>query len=135
MKYIKYLSYILLAISAIIIIVFYTSGFSDGTLSLVLNWAFILMGVALLGAIILPMFFSTGKGIKGTLIKFGVVVVLCVVSYFAASGDPVQVTTNVEATGSELKLTDAGLIMTTILFVIAVLAILSSSVMSTIRNR
>lgn len=135
MKFIKYLSYILLAISAVIIILFYTSGYSDGMLALALNWAIIMMVVAFLGAVIMPLFFSSGKGVKSTLIKFGVIAVLCAISYFAASSDPVQVSTSIEATSTELKLTDAGLIMTTILFVIAVLAILSGSVVSTIRNR
>lgn len=135
MKYLKYLLYILLAVSAVIIIIFYGSGYADGMVSLALNWSAVLMVACLVGAICMPMFFSSGKGSKGSLIKIGIVVVLCVVSYMLASGDPVQVSTTVESTGTELKLTDTGLVMTTILFVVAILAIFSGGIISLIRNR
>lgn len=135
MKYIKYLSYILLAISAVIIILFYSSGFSDAMVNLALQWSGLLILACIVGAVCLPFFFSTGKGLKSTLIKVAVVVVLCGLSYVLASGDPLQVTTNVEATSNELKFTDAGLIMTIILFVLAVVSIISGVIINTVRNR
>ena len=135
MKYIKYLSYILLAISAVIIILFYSSGFSEAMVNLALQWSGLLFLACLVGAICLPFFFSTGKGLKNTLIKVGVVVVLCGVSYLLAAGDPLQVTTNVEPTAGELKFTDAGLITTIILFVLAVVSIISGVIINTVRNR
>lgn len=135
MKFLKYLLYALLAVSAAISIVFYGSGYADGMVSLVLNWSLVLIVCTLISAICLPLFFGSGKGMKGSLIKLGLVVVICVVSYLAASGDAVQTSTTVETTASTWKLTDAGLVMTSILFVVAILAILSGSVISTIRNR
>lgn len=135
MKYLKYLLYILLALSSVIIIAFYTSGYADGLLTLLLNWSIVLMLASLVGAVIMPIFFSSGKGSKSSLIKLGVVVVICVVSYVAASGDPLQVPCNVVPTETDLKLTDTGLVMTIILFVVAVLAILSGGLINTIRNR
>lgn len=137
MKYLKYLLYVLMAVSAVIVVLFYTGEQteSSGTVALLLNWSLVLMLGCLAGAVCLPIFFSTGKGLTGSLIKIGVVVVLCAASYMFASGDPVQTTIPVEASDNALKLTDSGLIMTTILFVLAVVAILSGSVISTIRNR
>lgn len=137
MKYIKYLLYVLMAVSVVVMLLFYTGEQTEnsGTVALLLNWSFVLMLGCLAGAVCLPLFFSTGKGLAGSLIKIGIVVALCVVSYLFASGNPVQTTTAVEASESTLKLTDAGLIMTSILFVLAVIAILSGSVINTIRNR
>lgn len=135
MKYIKYLSYILLAISVVIIVLFYSSGYSEAMVNLALQWAGVLFFACMIGAVCLPFFFSTGKGLKSTLIKVGVVVVLCGLSYVLASGDPLQVATNVEATPNELKFTDAGLIMTIILFALAVVSIISGAIINTVRNR
>ena len=135
MKYIKYLSYILLAISAVVIILLYSSGGSDAMVTLALDWTAVLFGVCLVAAICLPFFFRKGKGLKSTLIKVGVLVVLCGVSYLLASGADLQVATNVEPTAGELKFTDAGLIMTIILFGLAVLSIISGVIISTVRNR
>ncbi len=135
MKYLKYLSYILMAVSAVLMIVFYASGYTDEMITTVLNWTAILMVACLVGAICLPFFFSSGKGLKGTIIKIGVAAAVCVVSYLIASGDPVQTSRNVEATANELKFTDTGLIMTTILFVIAIVAILSGGIINIVRNR
>ncbi|MEF9986708.1 MAG: hypothetical protein RSC28_06935 [Bacteroidales bacterium] len=135
MKYLKYLLYTLLAISSAIILVFYGTGFSDGMVSLALNWSIVLMVICLLSAACLPLFFSTGKGAKSSMIKVGIVVVLCVVSYIFASGDPVKASVAVEPTASTLKLIDTGLVLTSFLFVIAVLAILSGGIISSIRNR
>lgn len=135
MKYLKYLLYILLLVSAALILIFYGSGFADSMVTMVLNWSAVLIGAALVGTLCMPLFFSSGKGMKGSLIKLGVVVVLCVVSYVFASGDPVQTSVSVEPTATALKLTDTGLVMTTILFVVALLAIFSGGIISTIRNR
>ena len=144
-KIIKYISYALLVISAIFIVIFYVqigsmtqaeieSGAST-MLSVVLNWAIILLVVCAICAVIMPFFFSTGKGIKNTLIKVAVIVVLFGISYLLASGSPVEANVNPAPTFAELKWTDTGLILTCILFVGAVLAILSGSVINIIKNR
>lgn len=144
-KIVKYLSYALLAISVVLVVAFYVEigPMSDAAIKsgesamvpMLLNWALILLIACAVCAVIMPFFFSSGKGIKGTLISVAVIVVLCGVSYLLASGDPVQANVNPEPTFNELKWTDTGLIMTCILFAGAVLAILSGSVMSYIRNR
>ncbi len=135
MKYLKYLSYVLLAISAILVVLFYSNSDSDSSLNLILNWTIALFALCVVGAVVLPLLFSSGKGLKGSLIKVGVVAVLCAVSYAMASGDSVESLTKAATTPSALKLTDTGLILTIALFVLAILAILSGSVINSIRNR
>jgi len=88
----------------------------------------------LVGAVLMPLFFSNGTGKKGMLVKVAFVAVLCVISYFLATGDPVE-GSRVAATESAWKYTDAGLILTALLFVIAVLGIVLGPVISSARNK
>lgn len=136
MKYLKYLSYLLLAISVIVIAMFYLGGFSEGSVQLLLNWTIALFVACTIGAVCLPLFFSDGKGMKGTLIKLAFAVVLCGVSYALASGDPVQVSPSVdEPSAGELKFADTGILLTSILFGLSVVAVLSGGLISSLRNR
>lgn len=134
MKYTKYLSVLLLVVSAVLAVVFYYSGGSEGMVTTIINWALALSGVAVLGAIVMPVFFSNGKGKKGMLIKVGFIAVLCVVSYLFATGEPVE-GSRIEAAETAWKYTDAGLILTGLLFAVAVLSILFGSVISNVRNK
>ncbi len=134
MKYTKFLSILLLVVSAVLAVVFYSSGYSDTMVTTIINWSIVLSCVATLGAVLLPLFFGNGKGSKGTVIKVGFIAVLCVISYFFATGDAVE-GSRVQATESAWKYTDAGLILTGLLFVIAVLSILFGSLMSNLRNK
>ena len=100
----------------------------------IINWALALSAVALVGALLMPLFFSNGKGKKGMLVKIGFVAVLCVISYFLSSGEAVE-GSRVVATESAWKYTDAGLILTILLFVVAVVGIVLGPVISSVRNK
>ncbi len=134
MKFTKYISILLLLVSAVLAVVFYTSGGSEAMVTTIINWALALSAVALVGAVLMPLFFSNGKGMKGALVKVGFVAVLCVVSYFLASAEPVE-GSRIAASESAWKYTDAGLILTALLFAVAVLGIVLGPVFSSIRNK
>ena len=61
MKLVKYLSYLLLAVSAVLVIAFYAMGTPESMVSTVLGWAYILLGLALVSMLVLPLFFRDGK--------------------------------------------------------------------------
>lgn len=134
MKFTKYISVLLLIVSAVLAAVFYSSGFSDAMVTTIINWALVLSAVALVGAVVLPVFFGNGKGKKGMLVKVGFVAVLCVVSYLLAT-DAAAEGSRIEASAATWKYTDAGLVLTALLFAIAVLSILFGSVFSKLRNK
>lgn len=134
MKYIKYVSILLLIVSAILAVIFYGSGYSDSMVTTIINWSIILSCVALAVAVFLPLFFSDGKSKKGMIVQVGLIVILCVVSYLCANGTAVE-GSRVEATEATWKYTDAGLILTGILFVIAVAAIFLGSFISKVYNK
>lgn len=69
MKYTKYISVLLLVVSAILAVVFYSSGYSDGMVTTIINWALVLSCIALVGAVLMPLFFSNGKGKKACWLK------------------------------------------------------------------
>lgn len=135
LKYTKYILYVLFAASLVFIIGFFVN--QDAMLDSFLYFAYILVGISLLAAFILPMFnlLNNPKGLKEMLLFFLLAVVLIGVSYALASGDPLVVKVDVEASKNVLKLTDAGLILTYILSALAFLSILLGGVVKMVRNR
>lgn len=135
LKYTKYILYVLFAASLVFIIGFFVN--QDAMLDSFLYFAYILVGIALLAAFILPMYnlLNNPKGLKEMLLFFLLAAVLIGVSYALASGDPLVVKIDVEASKNVLKLTDAGLILTYILSALAFLSILLGGVVKMVRNR
>ncbi len=129
MKLVKYLSYLLLAVSAVLIIAFYAMGTPESMVSTILNWAYILVAIALVSMIVLPLFFRDGKKMgKSTLIAYGMFAAVVVISVLMASDAPLEgVTTSVEPTASDLKFTDGGVMAAGLLIAISFIAIIVGS--------
>jgi hypothetical protein len=87
--------------------------------SSILNWAYILCALAVLITLIMPFFYRSGGSSKKTLWEFGVVVLLCLVSFLIASGNPVDAHVATPPTHSTLKWIDTSLILSIILLVAA----------------
>ena len=129
MKLVKYLSYLLLGVSAALIIAFYAMGTPETMVSTILNWAYILVGIALVSMVVLPLFFRDGKKTnKSTLIAYGIFAVVVVVAVLFSSDAPLQgVTTSVEPSASDLKFTDGGVMAAGLLIAVSFVAILVGS--------
>ena len=129
----KLILYVLLAISVVIGVafLFLNKGTGDGTMvSTILNWAYILLAIAILLAIFLPMVYRSGRGGKKTLINICVFLGALVISYLLASGNPVSLSSSVaEPTHGTLKMTDTVLIMSIILLVVAILVTIFGSLL------
>lgn len=126
MKVIKYLYYALLIVSAIITVVFYAQGCPESMVPLLLNFAYVLVFIALGGMILFPLFFRDGKKMeKSTLVSYGlfVVVILCAV-LFSTDAPLEGVQTSVEPSAGDLKFTDGIVMASAILVVIAFAAII-----------
>ena len=138
MKLAKILEYVLLGLSAILLVAFFMmphNTASDQVVNIYLVWTYVLL-FATLVILLLFLFiktFSSKKGILGFLLLVVGVVVLCGISYVLAKGGPVP--TNVPYTEQVSKLTDASLILTYILIAGSVVALLGSSLVNAIRNR
>ena len=129
MKLVKYLSYLLLGVSAALIIAFYAMGTPETMVSTILNWAYILVGIALVSMLVLPLFFRSGKKTeKSTLIAYGIFAVVVLVAVFFSSDAALEgVTTSVEPTAQDLKFTDGGVMAAGLLIAVSFIAILYGS--------
>jgi len=136
-KYIKYGYYLILLLGVVLTIVFFlnTSNYSEVVqaasftfLDIYLYWGYLLLLLNVVAMLILPLPFMAKASYKrlGFLAIIGVVLFL--LSYMMASPEPVNAVVKVPPTETALKLTDTGLIFTYILFAIALLSIVFSSV-------
>ena len=132
MKLVKYLYYLLLAVSAVLIIAFYAMGTPETMVSTILNWAYVLVGIALVSMIVLPLFFKSGKKVqKSSLIAYGIFAVVVLVAVFCSSDAALEgVTTSVEPTASDLRFTDGGVMAAGLLIAVSFIAIIAGSLKS-----
>ncbi len=129
MKLVKYLYYLLLAVSAVLIVLFYAQGTPESMVSTILNWAYVLIAIALVSMLILPLFFKSGKKVqKSSLIAYGIFAVVIVVAVLFSSDAALEgVTTSVEPSAQDLKFTDGGVMAAGLLIAISFIAIIVGS--------
>ena len=129
MKLVKILSYLLLIVSAVLIVAFYAMGTPESMVSTILGWAYVLIGLALVSMLVLPIFFRDGKKAnKSTLIAYGIFAVVVLVAVFCSSDAALEgVTTSVEPTAMDLKFTDGGVMAAGLLIAVSFIAILVGS--------
>ncbi len=123
-KSLKIVKYALFIISVIVGVCFYMfNGDGNAMVSTILNWAYVLIILAIALVLVLPIFFRNGKGGKKNLLEFGLLAVLLILSYLFASGNEVALAGGVHMPShSVLKWTDTLLILSILLLVIAFLA-------------
>ena len=129
MKLVKYLSYLLLAVSAVLVIAFYAMGTPESMVSTILGWAYVLLGLALVSMLVLPLFFRDGKKTnKSTLVAYGIFAVVVLVAVLFSSDAPLEgVTTSVEPSATDLKFTDGGVMAAGLLIAVSFVAIIVGS--------
>lgn len=134
-KFVKYILYILLAISVIFIVAFFIN--QDAVLDSFLYYTYTLIGIALLAVVVLPLInlFNNPKNLKKILTGVVAVVVLVGVSFLLSSGDPISSKPNMQASENVLRMTDTGLILTYILATLAFLSIVVGGVVNMFRNK
>ena len=138
MKLAKYLKWILLGISAILLVVFFLlphNTTSDPMVDTYIIWAYVLVAIAL----VLVLFFlllDVSKS-KKSLITFialivGAVVLVAACWLLAPGGD---VATNATYTPKDSKFSDAALYVTYAMVIAAIAAIIWSAISNAIKNR
>ena len=138
MKLARILELILLGISAVLLVLFFTSPHetaSDPIVNTYLYWTYALFFVALLLLVVFQLIqiFSSKRSIINFVLLLVGIVVLVGLSYILAKGGPVN--TSVAYTETVSKFSDAALILTYILGGAAILALLWSVIKNAITNR
>jgi hypothetical protein len=128
-KGLKIFSISLFAITAVIGVLFFLNmptDASDPMVNVIVIYAYILLGLGILLAIVLPLpaLFQYPKKLKKMSLTLLVVLAVFALGYLLASGDPVDVNTEVPPTEQILKLTDAALIITYIVIGVSFVAII-----------
>ena len=115
-----------------LIIAFYAMGTPETMVSTILNWAYVLVAIALVSMIALPLFFRSGKKVqKSSLIAYGIFAVVVVVAVLFSSEAPLEgVSTSVEPSASDLKFTDGGVMAAGLLIAVSFIAIIAGSLKS-----
>lgn len=138
MKLARILELILLGISAVLLVLFFTSPHetaSDPIVNTYLYWTYILFFVALVLLVIFQLIqiFSSKRGIINFVLLLVGIAVLVGLSFVLAKGGLVN--TSVAYTESVSKFSDAALILTYILGGAAICALLWSVIKNAITNR
>lgn len=122
---IKVLSWLLMGVSVILTVLFYTGNISEEPFII---WAYILFGLAALFALVFPLYFfiRNPKNALKTLLGLALMGVVALVGYVLADPTPMYSPTNDPnfSITNVLVLTDTGLIATYILFAVALVLML-----------
>ncbi len=137
MKYLKYIQYLLFAVSIVLIVVFYatqTGSMEDTILDINLFWAYALIGIGAVLALIFPLAkaFKTQKGVITFLILIAGAVVVIGGCYLLAPGTPIEL--NKEVSAATFKFTDTALYVTYVFVAASVIALLWSAVRNSLKR-
>lgn len=137
MKYLKYIQYLLFAVSIVLIVVFYatqTGSMEDTILDINLFWAYALIGIGAVLALIFPLSkaFKTKKGIITFLLLIAGAVVVIGGCYLLAPGTPIEL--NQEVSDATFKFTDTALYVTYVFVAASVIALLWSAVRNSLKR-
>ncbi|NLX41728.1 MAG: hypothetical protein GXY75_07555 [Bacteroidales bacterium] len=137
MKYSKYIQYLLFAVSIVLLAVFYlthTGSTTDKILDVNLFWAYALIGIGAVLALIFPLAkaFKTKKGIITILILIAGVVVVIGGCYLLAPGTPIEL--NQEVSAATFKFTDTALYVTYVFVAASIIALLWSAIRNSFKR-
>lgn len=128
-KIVKVLSWVLMGISVLFAILFYTGSIDPEPFII---WAYILFGLAVLLALVFPLYFfiRNPKNALKTLLGLGVMAVFFVVGYFLADPTPIYSPTNNPDLSNHavLVISDTGIIATYLMFGVALLLLLYTGI-------
>lgn len=130
MKYLSILKYVLLIISALVVIgvaVTYTDGQESSMLNLMLVWAVVMILLTIAAIIIMPLVgvFQNPKSAVQGLIGLGALVVVFLVSYALSNDNPIHLASGKVMDDSfSLKFSDTALYATYITFAGVIVSIL-----------
>lgn len=130
MKYLSIIKYVLLIVSAILVIagaVTFVDGEENTTLNLMLVWSFVMIVLTIALTVIMPLItvFQNPKSAVRSLIGLGLIVVVFLVSYALATDDPITLASGKVIDDSfQLKFSGTALWATYIAFAGVILSIL-----------
>jgi len=139
MKYVSIAKYALLGISAVVIALFLAlgdfdklTGVDDSWLTLMMNWTYIMVGLASVLAIIFPIFHmvQNPKGALQSLMGLAIVAVVIAIAYAFSEDTPIKTAVELYDNPASLKLSDTGLFTTYAALGVAILAVVIGEIVN-----
>lgn len=114
MKYLSIIRYLLLAVSALVVIAFFAQGGVDEDVVYMLNWMYLMIGLTVATAVIMPLIslLKNPADAGRSLIGLAVIAVIVLIAYSAADATPITTPSGVYENALELKFSDTGLFTT-----------------------
>lgn len=137
MKYLPIIKYVLLIVSAILLILGMVQGEGSVALDVMLVWSLIVVLLTIAATIIMQLIamFMNPKSAVRSLIGLGILVVVFLVSYALATDDPIRLTSGKVLDDSfDLKFSDTALWMTYLTFCGVILSILWGEIYKVIKK-
>ena len=137
-KIIRYILWVLLAVSAVIAIWSYAVGFTDKAVDKLLYWAYALAIVGIVATVVIAITISAinnPKSLLKMLVGLAVVAVIVGVAYVLAPGTPAVGYLGAEVPAMTLKLTDTILNLTYFACGAAIIVIIGGVIMDAVRNK
>lgn len=146
-KIFKWLMWALIIVSVVILVWGFAKGYpsvvgegNDATVNVLLNWAYIMVGIAIFCVVVLGICVAAANNPKSLIKLLGGIVCACVlviICYALAPASPaVGLTSATEPpTHAVLKMTDTIMLLTYVLGVAAILAIIVGEIVSSVRNK
>jgi hypothetical protein len=127
--------FVLFAITIAVGIYFFSQ--AKATMGLFLTWVYIMFGLTVLLVFTLPLFSTSPKAFKKMAMSVGFLVVVLGIAYFLGTDVPSAgvLSMSKPVSGTTLRLIDVYVIGTYIMLVLAILALVFSSVLNSIRKR
>ena len=121
----------LILVSVVILIAGFAGGWKEGSVNLLLNWAYVMVGIAVCSVVVIGLIVGIKNDPKSlTKLGLGLVAaaVLCLIAYLFASGKPAIGITGMEPSAGELKLTDTILNLAYITGALAIVSIIAGEI-------
>ena len=136
MKSLNIIKWVLLALSAVVFVIAFTTikDIDSATLDLYMGWTYALIAVALVATLGFPLVkaFKNKKSLIKLIILIIAIVVIFGGAYLIAPGTPLNITT--QSTPGELKFADAALYITYLFIAAAVVALVWTGIRNSIKK-
>ncbi len=114
MKYLSIIRYLLLAVSALVVIVYFTQDPETASVDNMLRWEYIMIGATSAAVILMPVFniLKNPAGAVRSMIGLAIIAIIVLVAYGASDATPITTPSAVYDDPAILKFSDTGLYTT-----------------------
>lgn len=114
MKYLSIIRYLLLAVSALVVVLYFVQDPATAEVDNMLRWAYLMIGVTAAAVVLMPIFniLKNPAGAVRSMIGLAIIAIIVLVAYGASDATPITTPSAVYEDPAILKFSDTGLYTT-----------------------